>query len=379
VRIAANLLYLLPGYVGGTETYAVSLLSALARVDRENEYLLFVNQESAGFCARHGLPFEELICPLRASSRLQRYVWEQAMLPIQLRHHRVDIVHSLGYVSPVFAPCASVVTIHDLNTVALQDVLSWKKRIALSILVRESADRADRVLTVSEFSRSEIQRYLGTDPSKISVVYEGPRRNDRVPAGWDELEATYGLRKPYVAAFGSVSVHKNIPCLVDAFAAVSAQVLHSLVIVGHTRPPAERAIADARHRGVRVVTTGYVPDAHISPLLSHADLFVFPSLYEGFGLPALEAQQAGVPLLSSDAGSLPEVAGEGAYYFDPHSVEDLSQALRTCLQDRDLRERLRRKGAENVARFSWEQAAQQTLRAYELAYQHWQDRNGARG
>jgi glycosyltransferase involved in cell wall biosynthesis len=166
-------------------------------------------------------------------------------------------------------------------------------------------------------------------------------------------------------AFSSLSAHKNIPNLISAFARISSRVPHSLVLVGHlpektwARSEMESAVSD------RVIFTGYVPDSDVESLMRHASLFAFPSLYEGFGLPILDAQHAGVPVACSSAGALPEVAGKGAITFDPNSVDDIAMALERSLTDQTLRESLIAAGYENASQFSWDRTARQTLDVYE--------------
>jgi glycosyltransferase involved in cell wall biosynthesis len=366
MRIGINLLYLLPGLVGGTEVYAVSLLNALAAKKSSYQFFVFINRESVGLNLPQASNFHIIVCPIHASHRWLRYLWEQTILPWQLLYHKIDLVHSLGYVGPILTPCKSLVTIHDVNFVALKSSLSPSKRVFLSFFVQFSARFSTRILTVSNFSKNEIKKFLGVDEGKISVTPEAYRINETWPAQWDELEELYGIKKPYLVAFSSLTLHKNIPRLIEAFAQISAKVPHTLVLIGHV-PPDANLTAQIFHTGLeqRIILTGFVPDRYVLPLLSHADLFVFPSWYEGFGLPILEAQQVGVAVVSSNAGSLPEVAGAGAIFFDPFSVEDMAQVMARCLSDSNLRSSLIHQGYENLLRFSWEKTAAQTLAIYE--------------
>jgi glycosyltransferase involved in cell wall biosynthesis len=179
-----------------------------------------------------------------------------------------------------------------------------------------------------------------------------------------ELTRRYRIREPYVVAFGGRTLNKNISHLIRAYARVKDAFSHSLVLIGHIPSNVDLSTETQEIRD-RVAITGYVPEEHILPLLSHADLFVLPSLYEGFGLPVLEAQQAAVAVACSTAGSLPEVGGEGALYFDPTSVEQIAESIRRCLADATLRSQLILKGRENLARFSWDKTARETLSVYQ--------------
>jgi glycosyltransferase involved in cell wall biosynthesis len=365
MRIALNLLFLIPGVVGGTQTYATGLMRGLAEIDTENEYFVFLNREAADLELPQAANFRRIVCPVRATRRERRYAWEQGRLPWQLRACRADLVHSLGYVGPLFAPCPQVVTIHDMNYLAVPEEVASVRQKALQLLVAQTARRSAHIVAVSEFSQREIERYLGIASDRITVTHEGPRDLTASAEPWSALAERYGLERPYLIAFSSPFLHKNIPRLIEAFARLRAEVPHDLALVGHA-PEGQNLHAEIAKRGVteRVRVTGYVPEAHVMPLLAHADLFVFPSWYEGFGLPILDAQRAGVAVASSTAASLPEVAGDGALYFDPTSVEEMTQTLRRALLDAALRECLVAKGRANLSRFSWQKTAQKTLEVY---------------
>lgn len=371
MRIALNLLYLIPGLAGGTHTYAVSLIRALAEIDRSNEYYIFLNMESTALGLDLPANFHEIICGVRGRSRLLRYAWEQIILPIQLRARGIHVVHSLGYVGPLASPCPAVVTIPDLNFIALRENMPFARRIGLRFFSTQSGARSSRVITISEFSKAELTRRLQLEPAKISVIHLGSRGAGagKRKTSWRQLKSEYGIRQPYIAAFGGRARHKNTSRLIEAFASLRDDFPHQLVIIGHLSAGAEleKTRNELRLAG-RLVTTGFVPEQDVMPLLGHADLFVMPSLYEGFGLPVLEAQQAGVPVVCSSAASLPEVGGEGALYFDPASGEDMAGALRRSLGDAGLRARLARAGRKNLRRFSWAATARQTLGVYSDLY-----------
>ncbi|MHB8909196.1 MAG: glycosyltransferase family 4 protein [Syntrophales bacterium] len=366
MNIGINLLYLLPGVVGGTETYAAGLLHGLAEIDQRNEYVVFVNRESENWPLPQAGNFTRVVCPVRANGRVSRYFFEQVRLPRLLARCHIDVVHSLGYVGPLVAPCPSVVTIHDLNYITLRNIMPGVRRTALRYFSMQSARRADQVITISGFSKGEICRTIKLDPGKITVTHLGAMKDcaSHSPKNWTELAGRYRIREPYVAAFGGRTLNKNIPHLIRAFALVKDAFPHSLVLIGHI-PSNVDLTAEAEEVRDRVTMTGYIPEEDIRPLLRHADLFVLPSLYEGFGLPLLEAQQAAVAAACSTAGPLPEVGGDGAIYFDPTSVEQMADVMRRCLADATLRSQLVLKGNENLARFSWDKTARQTLSVYQ--------------
>ena len=380
MRVGLNLLYLLPGVVGGTQTYAEELIAALIELDDDTEYVAYVNREAhRGGPGSLRLPDDPRLrlvgCEVDAVSRMRRYAFEQLRLPSLVRRDGVDVLHSLGYVAPLRLACPSVVTIHDLIYVGFAAAMSPARRVALRVFVRGSAHRAERVITVSAASRRQLLDDVDLDPGRVVVVHEAPRSRSRTgPDDGDptpesgEVLSRLGVRPPFVMAFGSVSPTKNLPRLVRAFARADPDGESRLVLVGHLPPDGEvRAVVEHEGLGDRVVCTGYLADGDVAALLGSARVFAFPSLYEGFGLPVLDAQQAGVPVVSSDRASLPEVAGEGALFVRPTSVPELADALRAVLTDRELAARLVAAGRGNVERFSWSRAAAETLDVYRSA------------
>jgi len=367
MRIGINLLYLIPDVVGGTETYAAGLLSGLSQIDQENDFFLFVNQSAADWPIPENKNFIRVICPVKGLLRYQRYFFEQCRLPELLSQYKIDLVHSLAYVGPLRSPCPSVITIHDLNFIDLAQTIGVSRRFVLRFFSTQTAKRANHVLTISNFSKERLCKKLKIPKQKITVILlSADNKIDVNPSiQADELLRHYGIKKPYILAFGSSTLHKNISPLIQAFALLKDSLPHNLVLVGHLPPDVNLSVlfSDPDMNG-RLIATGYVPNNHVGPLLSGADLFVFPSLYEGFGLPLLEAQKADVAVACSSAGSLPEIAGKSAVFFDPSSVSAMAQTIYRCLSDDNLRTELRRLGRENLSRFSWRKTAAETLAVY---------------
>ena len=371
MRVGINALYLIPHRVGGTEVYARSLLRALAQIDPLNQYYIFVNKETG--LLDLGLPsnFHYVPCRLHANQQWVRYVWEQLVLPWQARNLGLDILHSLAYVAPFWIPCASVVTIHDTNYRDLREAIAPIRRSALSFFVPASARRSVHVLTDSHFSKTQIETAIGIPSDKITVIYLGAGRLDYTNSteACSQVLRRYKTVAPYIVAFSSPSIHKNILRLVQAFTQGCLDLPHRLVLLGRVPPNLDLAgKATLPNADNRIIATGYVPDSDVLPLVANAELLVVPSWYEGFGLPILEAQQLGVPVASSSACSLPEIAGKGAVFFDPHSVEEMAESINHCLTDAELKSTLISKGRDNAKRFSWEKTARETLNVYEKTY-----------
>ena len=367
MRIGINLLYLIPNQCGGTETYGVCLVNALVELDPVNEYVVFLNKESEAIPIIDAGNLTKIICNVRAIHRPLRYLYEQLVLPFLLIKHRIDLVHSLGYVAPLFVSCINVVTVPDMNYVDLRQDFSWFKRLMLSIFSSASVRLANHVITISNFSKSVICRRLGTAPSKITVTHLGPGWLGKTSSAidWESLRKHYDLPEKYVIAFGGGALHKNIPKLIEAYLECEEVHNYALVIMG--RLPANVQLPDTPNEcsGPKIQWLGYLPMTHIQPLLGHSALFVLPSLYEGFGMPILEAQFAGVLVASSNAASLPEIGGEGAIYFDPLYVPAISEAIKAGLNgEASWIAGIRRAAEANLERFSWKATAQASLGVY---------------
>ncbi len=366
MRIGINLLYMLPGVVGGTETYARELLHGLAELRENDQYVLFMNRESAQWDIPPDLRFVRVTCPVHARNPLRRYLFEQCLLPRMIKKEKIDVLHSLGYVGPVFTSCRSVVSMHDI----LFDYPgSLMRKMATYLLLNSVARAADRLITISENSKKQLQNRLRIDAAKIVVTYLAPRNRTWVKDGDKQaMRERMGIDGKYILAFSSLSPSKNIPRLIDAFAefSVAMQGEYRLILVGHV-PRDGSPIATALKKGgiaSKVVFTGYLSDQAVASLLDGAKIFVFPSLYEGFGIPVLEAMEARVPVAASTAASLPEVYGNAAMTFDPLSIAEMATALLKLARDPVLYDECRMRGVENVKRFSWSKAARETRDVY---------------
>ena len=360
--IGLNLLYVLPGRVGGTETYAAGLLHGFAGIAGSDQFFVYVSREAADWPLPAGPRFRRVICPVDASFRVARYRYEQTQLPARLGADGVHLLHSLGYVAPLRLPCPSVVTVHDVHHRAYGSPWSWPRRMLLEFFVSQSVRRAAAVIAVSRFSRDEIAQAYGVAARQIDVVLEAPKPRSEalaLPAGPSPL-VRRGVGGRYLLAFGGLQPNKNLPRLVQAFRTARRQsgLEQELVIVG--RLPAGLRL----RRGDGVVTTGYLDDADVAAALRCADALVFSSTYEGFGLPVLEAMAAGVPVACSNVTAMPEVAGDAALYFDPESVDDMTRKIGDISLNESLRMELRAKGLARAADFTWEKSARETMAIY---------------
>jgi len=287
--------------------------------------------------------------------------------------HEPDVLFIPAHVLPVFHPRRSIVTVHDLGYLHYPEAHTSHARRYLDWSTRWNAHRATAVLADSEATRSDLIRFYDAAPQKIHVVYLGrDARLNRVTdlSRLDEIRARYGLVGRYLLYVGTLQPRKNLERVVQAFERICGLpdlADLQLVLAGKQGWLYETLFRQVAHAGLqgRVIFPGYVADADLGALLSGAEAFVFPSLYEGFGIPVLEAGGCGVPVITSNTSSLPEVAGDAALLVDPLDVDAIADAMYRLVTDASLRAELARRGLENVKRFSWEKCARETLAVLE--------------
>ena len=301
----------------------------------------------------------------RASARI---LWEQTVLAADIARHRFDVFHGPVNALPLALRAPGVVTIHDLAFLRYPQHLSAGRRAWLIGAIRHSARSAARVIAISRHTADDLVAWLGIDPERIAVIPLAVSPGIRRLTG-SELQVfrmKYGLDRPYVLAVGTLEPRKNLPMLLRAFAAVKDEIPHRLVLVGP-----EGWLTDDLYRSIhelplgdRLVMTGFVSDGELGGWYSGADLVAFPSWYEGFGLPLLEAMSCGSPVLAAGTSALPEVGGDAAVYIDPGGQAAWSEAMVDLLGDPVARERLSEAGLERAGTFSWERTALETWQVY---------------
>jgi glycosyltransferase involved in cell wall biosynthesis len=361
------------GRFTGDRTYWRGLLSGLSQLDADHEYFLYVRDAvpDGSDAIELGDRFAWRIVPA-SNDR----IWSLTALPHAARSDKIDVMHVQYTVSPFFR-VPVVTTIHDISFRLFPKLFSAKDRALLNISVPAAVRLASRVIGVSENTRRDILRaYAGTPPHKVVAIPlaassdfkpqdEADReRNRRL------LEARHAIRGPYVLAVGVLQPRKNLPLLIRAFRAAKriARRPHRLVITGkHGWMTAEIDTA-LREAGDDVLFTGYVPDEHLPLLYGCADMMCYPSLYEGFGLPPLEAMACGCPVVVSRSSSLPEVVGEAGIMLDPERLSEWIDAIAALLDSAPDRTRLSESGLAQAAKFSWRRTAMQTLAVYNACH-----------
>jgi glycosyltransferase involved in cell wall biosynthesis len=331
----------------------------MASVAPHDRFFVFVSEDAAEWPLPSNGCFTRIVCETRTSPQFKRYFYEQTRLPQRARALQLDVLHSLAYVGPVWSPCPSVLTVPDVMQRSPAHSFTLVRRMALTLVGGAAVRRSDAIIAISNFTRDEIVREVPNSREKVHVVHLAPKHSK--PAGTVQLpEAAEG--GPYLVSFSSPAANKNTPRLVKAYARARASglVRHRLLLLGHP-PEAGANTAEGVH------WLGYLPDQQADAVLRHADGLIFPSLYEGFGLPILEAMRAGVAVASSRAASLPEVGGDAALYFDPEDVDDIANAIQRVSTDAGLRAGLVERGRQRAGQFSWERTAEETLAVYHCA------------
>lgn len=367
MRIGVNTLFLIPTEVGGSETYLRNALQHLARGPADLEFVVFTNNENDETLRQWldgcgNVEYERLA--FNARNRYMRIIREQTELPRRAARAAVDILWSAGYTAPFRCGCPQVVSIYDMQYRAFPADFGLVSRFVTHLLVRSASVRCERIIALSEFSKREIVKYTAASPGKICVVYGGVDSGFGVPGEpgerRDRTRRLVGADTPYLLCVANSYPHKNLPLLLQAFGAVSSEIPHRLVIVGRPglgEPRVQAALA-AMPDSVRVLRLPYVSEQDLIVLYQGAALFVFPSLYEGFGLPVLEAMMARVPVLTTRCAAIPESGGDCVEYFDPAKPDEPARKILAMLSmSSEARARWIERAAERASRFTWSETA----------------------
>ena len=350
-------------HLTGNEVYVRNLLDGFAELDRESDFIAYLSVPHAG-----------LSVPGRFATRLvstNPFVRLGHQLSRRVREDRPDLLH-VQYTAPLACPVPVIVSVHDVSFLEHPEFFTWSRAFQLRRTVSRTIRSAARILTPSEFSRRTIVRAYGLSgenivvvPAAVSPLFRTIVRENAAAV----VTKRFAIPGPYVLSVGDLQPRKNQIGLIHAFEDLirsQPRLPHHLVLVGQDTWYGGRVRAAAERSDVadRIHFTGFVNDEDLLQLYGGCDLFVFPSLYEGFGFPVLEAMACGRAVACSRCSAIPEVADAAAIFFDPRSVPDIARAMRDVLLDSELRSRMERLGQQNAARFSWERTARRTLEVY---------------
>jgi glycosyltransferase involved in cell wall biosynthesis len=363
LTIGVNALYLLPGGVGGTETYLRGVLAGLAEIDPVNRYVIFTNRETGPDLAPARPNFRVAQQALRAVSRPRRILWEQSVLALEAARRGLDVMWNPGFTAPLFAPCPQVTMFHDLQHKRHPENFRWFDLPVWRFFLFWSAHVSRLLLAPSQATADDLKRCYRLPEGKVRVAQHG------VDSAFFGLAAR---RQPerFLLAVSTLHPHKNLDALLRAFAVFRGRYPDIRLVVSGLHGFSAgylHGLRDALGLRDAVDFPGWIPRADLYGLFSRAWAFVYPSLFEGFGLPVLEALAAGVPTACSGVEPLSSIAGEAALRFDPRDQDALLAALFRITEDDELRRTLAIAGPARAAHFSWRFTAQTTLEALEDA------------
>ena len=351
---------------GGPRTYVLGLLEALLRMDRNNEYVVFYNDPI------HVGRFptaREIVLPGR--SPLARLWREHVLLPLACRREKIDLLHCPKSAIPYYSPCPVVVTLHDLIPIKHPETEKFAAQMYWRLQIPIAARKSSFIITDSEYARQEIMADFAVPPERITATMLGfnpAMLAARDAAEGKALRSRYGLPESYILYVGTIQPRKNIDSLIEAYARLKRdrENLPRLVIVGRKGWLFERLFERISELGLthEVLFTGFVPDEDLPFIYDGACVFAYLSLFEGFGLPPLEAMACGVPVVVSNTTSLPEVVGDAGISVVPTDIDAIAAALKTVLDNHESAATMRNRGRERARTFSWERCARETLEIY---------------
>ncbi len=367
IALNAQLLRLNDGYrSAGIARYIQHLLEALPNAAPEFDFHVFVGEPRAQ-AVLQGHRVRLTRWPTH--SPVGRILWEQAIWPSELARGTYSLVHSLAFVSPLLNRIPSIITVYDLSFILYPEYFRPLNRIYLKWGTRTSVSRARRVIAISESTRRDLVRLLNVPESKIDVVLPGVEPEffrERNAQAIATFKRVHGLPDHFLFYLGTLEPRKNIPTLIRAFVEARAHynLPHQLVLAGGRGWKDQEITRALDEAGPFVIRPGFVPQAELPDWYGAADAFIYPSRYEGFGMPVLEAMSAGTPVITSNCSSLPEAAGDAAILIDPGDEDALEAAIGRVLTDQELARDLRQRGPARARTFTWERAAQATAATY---------------
>lgn len=363
MRIAIDARMISTGSMHGIARYVYQHLQCLKSSKVEDEFFIFVN---------HNSPLHKTAWPEHMKLVDVKGSWisvrQQIELPYLLKKLNIDLFHAPSFMAPIICPCRLLMTIHDLNHMVLPQFYTLFHQLYYQVFVRSCIKKSEFIITVSEFSKDEIVRNLSIDPEKVFVTYNGVSDNYRPVLDREQLQYVrdiYELPEKFIFCLANNKPHKNVHQLVRAYCYSNLTI--PLVLAC---PVDASLIQIAENYGKKhlLYFSKFIAEEHLPSVYSMTHLFVFPSTYEGFGLPPLEALACGAPVVAARSSSLPEVVGDCAVFADPFDYQDIARALELGCNDQGLRSKLQRQGQAHVEKFSWSKMSKHTLEIYHRCF-----------
>ncbi|MBN1288975.1 MAG: glycosyltransferase family 4 protein [Actinobacteria bacterium] len=350
----------------GVARYLVNMLTHINEIDTENEYILYTSRP----IDTTGLPEKLKIKTIHMKPNI---LWRHLRLPLAMLKDGVDLHYSPSYFVPMLKFCPTIVTVHDITFKVHPEWFSGDKRFMFSKIFWWRVKKAESIVTPSLHSKNDVTRILKVKPSKVKVIYEAaddffkPVEDGDLLSG---IKSKHGINGKFLFTVGTIHTRRNLTRLIEAFALARESCCCDLqlLILGEEAPftPPVDIEGTAEKHGVEnnIIRADYVSEEDLRLLYSACDLFVYPSIYEGFGLPVIEAMSCGSPVACSNVTSIPEVAGDAALYFDPTNVREMATSIESGLTDEKLRNRCRQRGLERASSFSWRKFASELLQLF---------------
>lgn len=372
MKIAINCIFFQP-QGGGIKEYLYNLVSQISKLDKENDYIIYVLKDQYDYIKRSiDLPYKIKKVPYDSTllGIIKRSLYSQSFWYAEEESECFDIFHSPFFYAPKFRKAKLLITAHDLRLYRYPRTYHFLRYVFLKYAVKNSLKRADRIISISEFTKKEIIELCDIDQNKIVVIHEAINRDFFSP----KCLSDYSIPKEYVFlkecrfifTLGHVEPRKNYERLIEAFNLLKEDTRNSnlkLVIGGKLNLKTKRFLSMVKDNS-DILYLNYIPDQLLIWLYKNTSLFVFPSIYEGFGFPPLEAASLGTISAVSNASCIPEVCGDSSIYFDPYSVQDIADKIAIGLYDKDVITTKEKELEKNLNRFSWEINAQQTIDIY---------------
>ncbi|MFH1255605.1 MAG: glycosyltransferase family 1 protein [bacterium] len=350
----------------GLGRYTQEIVDGIIKISQndEYEYTVFLRQENFSDFECRGAKVKKILADIKWYG-----LAEQIIFPILIWRERLDLMHFPHFNAPILCPVKFVITIHDLilikfptfRATTLGPLLYKIKNSAYKIVIRSALKRAKTILTVSEYTKQAIIEQFKINPGKITAIYEGVA--DLTPGQAAKGETPF--KQPYLLYVGNAYPHKNLEGLIKIFSKINENSPNlKLILVGKNDYFYDRLKQYAKNFSKNIIFPGYIPDNELGALYENGLIYIFPSFYEGFGLPPLEAMSRGLPVVSSNKTCLPEILGQAALYFNPEDETDMENKIKQAIADGQLRENLRIKGYEQAKKYSWKNCAAETFEIY---------------